>query len=274
MGNAYLYWYEERRAPISTLDLGAGLEDLIAESVAQGTIEEGLGGHVWPTPLGHYEVIEAILSGLVTAATWRVLRRLERVMDRGGLLGLSADHGKAFAGAISGPVNRGATSLAVGPNVFSGWSASAALASGDQVVIESAWPECGWHLTTLSGSLAATGGTASLTDALPATLTQGPFTLRYADFYPLLSRRGDAPLVTHLPGRLVYNLRFSARTANRAYYAAMGRGTPLRGAVADDGKINTWDLLGFQFGPGDDGLGRPGGFSGGLLGVTGGGGKG
>ena len=275
MGNAYLYWYEEPRAAVSTLDLGGGLEDLIAESVPQGALEEGLGGHIWPTPLGHYEVIEAILPGIVTAATWRVLRRLERVMDRGGLVGISADHGKSFAAKITGgSTSRGATSLTVGPNIFSGWSASAALASGDQVVIESAWPECQWHLTTLSGSLAATGGTASLTDALPADMRQGPYTLRFADFYPLVSKRGDAPLVTHLPGRLVYTLRLTARTANKAYFAALGRGIPLRGSTANDGKINTWDLLGYQLEGGDDGMGRPGGMSGGLFGLGGTGGKG
>lgn len=271
MGNATLYWYEEPRAPLSTLDLGAGLDDLLAESVPQGEITEGLGGHVFPVPLGHYEVVEATMTGIVSASTWRVLRRLERVMDRGGLVGLSADHAKTAAHRIIGPVTRGTTSIVCGPSVLSGWSGSASLASGDAVVIESAWPECRWHMTTLSGSLVSTGGTVTIADALPADMRQGPFSLRHADCYPMLSRRGDAPLVTHLAGRLVYSLRLTARTANKAFLAAISRGVPLRGSTANDSKATSWDLLAWQLEGGDDGLGRPGGFTGGILGGAGGG---
>lgn len=272
MGNAYLYWYEEPRAAVSTLDLGSGLEDLLAESVSQGSLEEGLGGHVWPSPLGHYEVIEATLPGIVTAATWHRLRGLDRSMDRGSLVGLSGDHAKTFAAKIiGGAVVRGTTSLTVGPNLLSGWSAAGALASGDAVVIESAWPECRWHLTTLTGSLAVTGGTASLSVGLPADMRQGPFMLRYLDCYPFLSKRGEAPLVSHLPGRMVYGLRLTARTASKAYAVLGSRNLPLRGSTANDGKPTTWEILGWQLDGGDDGLGRPGGFTGGLLGgVTGG----
>jgi hypothetical protein len=134
-----------------------------------------------------------------SSALERDFYAIENHLRRGGYVGFSRNRSKSWCGAVnSAYAQRGDTVLYTGGNLFNAWYTSAALASGDEVIVESANPDWQSEPTVFSS---ITGTQVTVSRALRFTYpTSNPIFVRYRDFYPVLrlpDDQLDKPLVTH-----------------------------------------------------------------------------
>lgn len=180
MANPYFYLYYTDAGPLTSHDFGRSISDLFPRPVRARVDSRGGDGAV---------------SSAVGPAGMRVVVRRERTSDQslvrmwrnvedhlliGGRVGFSWDHSKTWAGFASSPT-QGDSLLYTGGNAFSAWNSSAALAAGDEIVIETPNPEGRREYTTVTS---ITGGQISV-PAVSNTFAMKAL-VRWSGFFPAL----------------------------------------------------------------------------------------
>lgn len=191
MSNTF-YWFPDASGTIETLELSQTLKTDITE------LQEGEAGIVAGsiTASGtHYRLLLGMQYPISiridkvsfnSEATRRKLRNMLNHLNRGGYVGFAGDTDKAWGSFVAIPPGgpaRGATSI-VGLQRQAWYSATASLASGDPIVIETGAPA---HLVEETTTTATVANSAtSIACASILTTVLAPCHVRHRDFYPIL----------------------------------------------------------------------------------------
>lgn len=199
MGQPRFYYYPDETGSLEVIDLGEGLSDLQETSAAIATDTYAADGKAYRSFQRDTFEVRIVLERFGTpgvSSLERKLQNLQSHLQRGGWVGFSRDHAKAWASIRSGAASRGDTIFYTGGSGFLSWSSSATLAAGDEVVIESAPPDSRREISTVSAL--SSGGDVSLGTALVYTYDGHPI-IRWRDFYPTLRLAAGnlRPIVTH-----------------------------------------------------------------------------
>lgn len=267
--SAKIYWYPEDGAGLSVLTLARAPSQVHESRVPDRVTArrgDGSGAVAVGLPLTRVRIV--VERGL-SAGNVRDLRQLEDHLQRGGPIGFARDHTKAWA-AYGSRTFRGYSYVStIGGNAFTAWEAAAALASGDEVVIESAPPAGEIEMHAVS-SVSATGNVNLNSETILKSF-DGPILVRHRDFYPALWMPDDQvsrPIVT-TEHRLTYTLDVELEVVPdiiRAGYSAATATKPLGlsgPSVVRGAGITLQDLVG----PNAGSVG--GGCGGGIAGMTG-----
>lgn len=194
MGNPTFYYYPDPDAGVVTVDLGEGLSDLIETPITDARDARGMDWIASRVVLGGGLAIRIGLErfgGPATSSLERQLRTLESHLQRGGLCGFSRDSAKAWASVADvQQTSGGSTWTGLTGSLFKSFSSAAALASGDEIVIETAAPEHQREYNTAGAAVAVGDTTVTLGTALRYTFGPGSI-LRWRDFWPVLRLPAD-----------------------------------------------------------------------------------
>lgn len=195
--SAKFYFYPDDTGGLTAITLAKPLTELHEKRVPQRvTAKRGDGSAAVASWLSDTRVRIVLERGL-SAGNVRDLKAMEDHLHRGGAVGFAREHTKAWA-AYGSSTYRGYTYISTGGQAFANWEASGALASGDEIVIESAPPEAGIEMHAIS-SVSATTGQVNLSSETILRSLSGPILVRHRDFYPALrlpDDQLDKPLVT------------------------------------------------------------------------------
>ena len=255
-----IYWYPDEEGTLETLGFGEPLSGLDYQRSSERVDAKAGDGTSHTSMLGSTGMLRIVLERFGPRGASdleRQLQTLEAHILAGGWIGFSRDHAKSWA-AIAGVgavgVRRGDTTIPNGGNGFTSWSAIAALASGDEIVIEGGAPDWRWELTTAAAAVLYTATDVSLTNPLRYTYTDNLAdiapVLRWRDFYPRLqlpAENARKPRITHDRRQnftLELNLEYSvaatsALWANGAGAYGLGRFDGVLG-LRDGTGISTW----------------------------------
>lgn len=191
-GHPCLYWYPHPSAGLRVLSLGEVLSDLqevpvtvAAEVVAGGRWSRVVHRQGWRIVL----VLERFGS-VAGSAVERGLVALEAHLRAGGLVGVSRRHDRMWAAQMGASVAAGDVVVPTSGNGFTGWSTSAALAAGDQVVIESPDPDGRREVAIVDA--VGLGRRVTLSEGTIYPWAPGSF-VRHRDCYPVC----HAPIEAH-----------------------------------------------------------------------------
>lgn len=183
MGNPSFYYYPTTPGPLKVVDLGVTIADLFL-TPNRARVDAFGGDMRVSSRLGPASARVTIRKERFTSrSVERELRNVEDHLIRGGRVGFSWDHAKTWAAYTSGPLVTGGTIAYTGGNAYTSWSASATLASGDEIAIESPNPEMIREINSVS-SLNSSG---DITLGAAATFTWSYRKLvRWRWFFPAL----------------------------------------------------------------------------------------
>jgi len=141
MGNAAIYWYPSENAGLETIDIGEGFAgDLEVEEVAMGGYATSL-THRFDAPMGSFlRVSLRHTFGSAGHSLYRSLMALQNHLNRGGYCGIATNTTKAWAAFATARVFRDQAVIQCRAPQFYNLT-SPTIASGDEIVIESAVPE-------------------------------------------------------------------------------------------------------------------------------------
>lgn len=190
MGTPSFYWYPDEDGSLQRLDLGEALSDIEETNgadVADSYAADRTPFRAWYASTFRVRVVlERFGTSPGANATERALLTLQSHLQRGGAVGFSRDHAKTWGAIRSGVAARGDATFYTPGNGFTGWSSSATLASGDELVIEDLSGRR--ELNTVS-SLSASGD-ITLGSTLMFSYEGHPL-VRWRDFYPFLTLPAD-----------------------------------------------------------------------------------
>lgn len=188
--SAVFYWYPDAGGTLETLTLTAGAVDPTELQEGEAAImgaAESASGVLYRVFFGmRYPVrIEIDAVSASNTATRRALRNMLNHLNRGNHVGFALDATKAWGSFVAVPPGgpaRGATSI-TGLQRQAWYSASASLASGDEIVLESGDPVHQVEETTTTATV-ANSATSISCSAITSTFTACH--VRYRDFWPVL----------------------------------------------------------------------------------------
>lgn len=191
MGNPAIYFYPDPEGSLEVIDFGEPLSDLQISQLRDVVDGYSRGGSFYRMSGASRLEIRIILENFTSASLVRQFETLSAHLERGGAIGFSLDHDKAWAGFVrtgSTAPNRGRANLTTTGNIFNPWSTSASLASDDDVVIASAPVEGFRETNPLASTVPASGVTVNLGSGSPLVYTYKaePVLVRWRDFYPCL----------------------------------------------------------------------------------------
>lgn len=193
MGNPTFWYYPDPDGSIETVDLADTLSDLVETPVTETSDARGLDWVASRTVLGSGLRVRIELERFGASASSsleRALRTLENHLHRGGLVGFAADSAKAWAAVAGLGQVSGTTSWVGSAQIFTVFAPAAALASGDEVVIETPSPEAQREYNTAGATVTASTNLVTLASALRYTF--GPNSvLRWRDFFPIMRLPSD-----------------------------------------------------------------------------------
>ena len=212
MGNPTIYWYPDAEGSLEVIDFGEALSDLQITEIRDASDAYSRSGRLYRTLGASRLQIRIILETFTNEALRRDLESLSSHLKAGHPVGFSLDHAKSWAGFIDSSArepSRGSTVLKTKGNRFTRWSGSAALDSGDEVVIASAPLEGLKENRALSGALAASATSVNITsDPIVYTYRAATPIVRHRDFYPclVLPDRNVADAIVETNHRISYTL--------------------------------------------------------------------
>jgi hypothetical protein len=218
MGNPAFYYYPNPGGRLVVVDWGRPISDVF---MVPGRVRvDALGGDMVP----HHRLgpgsarVNIRRERFTNAALERQLRTMEDHLMRGGRVGFSWDHAKTWAAYGTGGLTQGDTLCYTFGTSFARWSASGALSSGDEIVIESCNPEMKREVNTVSS---ITGGQISLGAVATYTFEMRHF-VRYRWFYPALYLPQDQLGRSLITGDRNVNWTFAAELAIDPRILAVG----------------------------------------------------
>ena len=236
------YFYPGQSGPLQTLDLTriSRLEQI--DKVLEIKATNGYAGSVrfFQGTQRRIRITMERISLLTSAGTaqHRHLQALISHLQTGGLVGLSLDPAKSWAGYPAGTWSRGASYVSTWKNAFWGWESAATLVSGDEVVIESS-PIQGWAERLLTSGLSRGGLQVDFngdTLAFDWKNADSPM-VRWHGFYPCLQLADvERPPITNEYGRVfsidltlevIPDIFYSQKTGQQRYLALAGSTAPV-----------------------------------------------
>ena len=213
------WWYPEEGAGVNVVDLSEGLTNLIVTPAIRREDAIGYDGGFSTAIYGPSHVVTIILERFGgqspgANALERQLQAMVNHLRRGGVVAFSRVRSKAWCGPLSGAITSGFSYAPTSGNAFTAWYA-AALASGDEVVIESGSPRNRHEVHATTG---VTGvGRVDLSDTVifDYDVAVAGAWARYRDFFPVLYMPADEAgdrndPITH-DARRNWTLRLSLR---------------------------------------------------------------
>lgn len=188
MGSATFYVYFEPDGPLEALACApalSALEEMVGAVSAVSEAMDGTATTTYTRPTLKLRIEVERFGSVGADATEAALHALQNHLDRGGLVGFSKDHAKAFCGVIPSGLVQGSTVLRTRGNGFSAWSASGAVAANDQIVVESSTPT--WRREILSVA-SVSGSVVTASTGLRYAHVDTSCIVRWRDFYPVLFR--------------------------------------------------------------------------------------
>lgn len=229
---------------LEVVSLGEPLSDLQETPIRDAVDARALSGRAIRTVLGGRRRVRVIVENFTSQLVERGLTNMQAHLERGGFVGFSRDHAKTWGAFATTAPAMGDTVIRHNGNAWSTWSAAAALAQNDEVLIQSPNPEYAWEIQAL---LSAPTTTRLVTSgAVRYDYGQEPVLLRWRDFYPMLRLPEDGlgkPLVVH-SHRVTYTLDVELEEDPAALHA-MGAtsAAALSGATKTDRGTSIEQLL-------------------------------
>jgi hypothetical protein len=222
MGDAKVWWFPKDGGEVAEINLGT-LSSLQTSLAVDQVAAESMEGYIHTTQFGARVLVEWSVERFTANAAQRRLQALEGHLRRGGSIALAQDSAKAVAGYLLTSPARGATSVVVDRKPWSSLAPLAALAVGDEVVLEGPQP-------TLLREVAAIATSGAPT----YTLTPGAIydyqaeaewvLMRHVGFFPVLrlpiDKRNQTLLTTDR--RLNWTWRCIMEIPPHAYEAFSG----------------------------------------------------
>ena len=232
MTSAKFWFYPGGEGHIEEIEVDldiVGISDLQINAAIAAGVATSIHGAPSCAVLSGYDDIRIVIASFEDDALRRKLERLDRHLRAGFACGFALDADTAWAGFTTTPVPQDATVLPTSGNAFA-YNASAALSSGDEVLIRSAPPEA-YKAEELVVSSVTTAGTAVLISTSDDTMFRHmnpPSLVSHRFFYPVLRFVGD-PTQTLLTSDRHWTYSFNAPlrldwTALMNFYAAIGQG--------------------------------------------------
>ena len=219
MGNAAIYYYPDPAGTLETIDLGqplTELEEIPERQIAQGVSLMGYSStHVYSGTMRVRVVLADVQTTTSAGQTLhRSLSTLSAHLERGGLVGVTADTAKAWASYVSkGRINRGDTAFVCPVNQWYTRSSVSALSSGDELVLESDNPEMLREYTTID---TASASNPTFTPAAKYTFASRTYA-RWRNFYPALywpeQERGRSIIVSERRTRFTLDMTLAVEWA-------------------------------------------------------------
>jgi hypothetical protein len=219
------YWYAPGSARLLTLDVYPAALQADVEAVAEGVsplsgravrVQQGVR---WRVTLDLQAVSEDDRYGL---------RTLVSHLQRGGAVGFARDPDKALLAWTVSAITPGTSSfLTSGGSQMLAWEPSAALASGDRLIVQSQNPE-GIIEEPIATSVSSVG-LVTLSTPIRSRMAQTPVAVRPYGFWPVLVMEpADTPEIRS-DRELYYDVTMTL-TEHPAHLAAL-RGVTLGGAA-------------------------------------------
>ena len=223
MGTPRIWYYPNNVGTLETVIIGETLSDLTDDQEVIGGQSTGDGGVLQRTTDGTFWRVRVLLSRFGSSPgnseLERQLQSFTSHAQRGGPFIFSRDHEKAWAVKLTTTPNRGTNSLTGSSvNGLYNLNNSAAVASGDELVIESAGREDRREIKTGSNS----GTAITLGVGLTYSYRQTTFA-RWRDCYPVCFLEDAGPIVRSDRRRnwtLDMTFTYSASAAVRLFRAA------------------------------------------------------
>lgn len=188
MGSPTFYWYPDAAGSLQRTTLSGPLSDLHESITRERAVSRAGDGSAYTVAWSSRTTVRIVRERGVSAANVREIRAMEDHLLRGGRVGFSRDHAKTWAGYCAGPTVRGASYYPTMGNAFAAWASAGTLASGDEVVAESAQPEA-IHEISVASSINSSGDV--LTSGTILYTRTAPTMVRWRDFYPALRMADD-----------------------------------------------------------------------------------
>lgn len=185
MGNPAFYLYPDTDGPLTVMDLGEGLSALKETPIPMRKVTQSADGRGWSSITQFNYEVAITLRAFGTPAASALERKLQLVanhLNRGGYVGFTADTGKTWGSILPMAPRVGDTEFTVAGNGFSSWSSNGVVAAGDEIVLETVFPESRRDIVTVTSLT----GTALVTaEALRLTMLYQPV-IRYRRLWPVL----------------------------------------------------------------------------------------
>lgn len=211
MANPAFYYYPDGSGSLEIVDLGEGLSNI--EELPGVLVEDAvaLDGTPYRMVLGPAHSVRIELSRFGSPGANSLERKLQALVShlrRGGMCGVTRDTARVFAGSAAAGWKRGNSTIATYGNEFTAWSASGAVASGDEVAVEAAPPGGLYEVRLVSALISA--HTINFSGETLAYSYDGSTSAwaRWRDFWPvcyLPASEVGRMLITH-DRRLNYSL--------------------------------------------------------------------
>lgn len=187
MGNPRIYYYPDGGSALEYVDLAEEFTNLEDVPAIRREDAVALDGGMSTAVLGPSWMIRITLERFGAPGANELERKLQALIShlrRGGRCGVTRDHARAFCAGKTGASSRGASYIPTAGNAFSAWSASAAIASGDEVAIEQAPPGMAQEVRLSSGMV---GSQVHLSESTVYQMdpTKGYVWVRWRDFWPV-----------------------------------------------------------------------------------------
>lgn len=187
MGTPHIYWYPNEGGPVRKLNLAEHLSDL--QEVPSADVQDDYDGAGRLVRVHHQDILRVRLvlerfGDPGEDSRERELQAIHSHLLRGNAIALSRDSAKTWAAMTSSTPSEGDGIIYTPGNGFSVWTlGTASLAAGDEVVIESEWPDSRREIAVVS-SLAG-GVQVVLEDGCIYEYSDAAL-IRWRDFYPVL----------------------------------------------------------------------------------------
>ena len=196
------FYYLPDGANLTRVTLDECLTELQVQPVTYGDAATSASGSVSAVTYGHAWRVRILLERFRDDADTRrrKLQALINHLQRGGYVGFSADHSRAWGANCSSAPGNGDTTVSVGANDFSSYSASGAVTAGDNIILQSPNPSGLVEMIRLASftgagapyTMGLLGGTQVELDHVATTFA------RWEWFWPRLRLDPDARLANLL----------------------------------------------------------------------------
>jgi len=184
--DARFYWYPDKAGSLEEVDLGEGLSDLQLNWQRFQTTSEAADGRVYTTDTGGLVSVRIVLERFTSVDTFAALTAMLIHLKRGGYVGFSENHTKAWAIFANNPQLRGDSTMRGTGATF--YNASPTLVADDYLVISSNVPHSLFEMNKVSTFAAQF---VTLDSGIKYSHRSTPVMVRWHGFYPLLRMPAD-----------------------------------------------------------------------------------
>lgn len=212
MGNATIWFYPSPEVGLVEIDFAEALSDLQVDPIREVEDARAYDGTLYRSVLSGREQVRIVLERFTDEALARKFESLQAHLERGGSISFCNDKAKAWAG-FTETAMAGGTFIGTGGHAFASYSASAALAAGDTICIESTNPE-GLREFVSVDAVATADTEITTQQTILYNYLLLPALVRFRDFWPVLqwpAAQMGRSIVTH-DHRISYTLDMTLET--------------------------------------------------------------